>query len=318
MRPLVIITDATEFGDDSIAITLLANARPPAPIKLIVATSGNVWAEEAARNVNFLLAKLQRDDIDICVGMPSLTFMEQRRAFLHNRVMRPAPLYSGALGREPPNPSDGIRVCDDLFQAIAAADRPDLLFLAPASAVASVVSAHTDFADHIGRIYLMGGSIKGGGNATAAAEFNFWFDPEAAETLLAANLPITLLPLDPTRDLCYPIGFQAELNPEYPAAEHVRDCLARRPSPPVGDEVLAAVVLDRSVVTRRRSIKIAVETSPGPRYGAVNLLPDNASRRAVDVIENVDHTLFWDLVRGNLARMQPESGLTCAERSCAK
>jgi len=194
----------------------------------------------------------------------------------------------------------------------AAADRPDLLFLAPASAVASVVSAHVDFADHIGRIYLMGGSFIGGGNATAAAEFNFWFDPEAVETLLAANLPITLLPLDPTRDLRYPIGFQAELNPEYPAAEHVRECLARRPSPPVCDEVLAAVVLDQSVVTRRSSIKIAVETSPGPRYGAVNLLPDSASRRPVDVIEKVDYIAFWDLMRGIFVQSKPVRAVLCA------
>ncbi|WP_447742966.1 nucleoside hydrolase [Pseudomonas laurentiana] len=33
-------------------------------------------------------------------------------------------------------------------------------------------------------------------NATAAAEFNFWFDPEAAEILLAAGLDTVLLPLD--------------------------------------------------------------------------------------------------------------------------
>jgi hypothetical protein len=35
----------------------------------------------------------------------------------------------------------------------------------------------------------------GTGNATPAAEFNFWSDPETADTLLASNLPITLLPL---------------------------------------------------------------------------------------------------------------------------
>ena len=296
MRPLVIITDATSYGDDSIALAMLATAQSAA-IRLIVATSGNVWAEEAARNVHFLLARLQREDIGVCVGMPSSAFNARRRVFVHDAAMKPPPLYSGALARELPQVSDRIRLCDDLFEAIAAVDRPDLLIMAPASAVAPVVSAHADFADHIGRIYLMGGAIEGGGNATAAAEFNFWFDPKAAEALLAADVPMTLLPLDPTRHLRYPARFRGDPDPECPGAKHVRECLAHEPTRSVCDELLATVVLDQSVVSRRRSMKLAVEISSGPRYGAVNLLPKKDRRRPVDVIKKVNHAAFWDLAR---------------------
>ena len=59
MQPLVIITDMTAHGDNSIAIALLASSATVS-IQSIIATSGNVWAEEAAANVRHLLRKFRR------------------------------------------------------------------------------------------------------------------------------------------------------------------------------------------------------------------------------------------------------------------
>ena len=47
----------------------------------------------------------------------------------------------------------------------------------------------------------MGGSLYAGGNVTPHAEFNFYVDPEAADLVLAAGLPLTLVPLDVTHQL---------------------------------------------------------------------------------------------------------------------
>ena len=47
----------------------------------------------------------------------------------------------------------------------------------------------------------MGGSLNAGGNVTPYAEFNFYVDPEAADLVLAAGLPLTLVPLDVTHQL---------------------------------------------------------------------------------------------------------------------
>ena len=35
----------------------------------------------------------------------------------------------------------------------------------------------------------MGGNVRVGGNASSAAEFNFWFDPEAARIVLRSRIP---------------------------------------------------------------------------------------------------------------------------------
>jgi pyrimidine-specific ribonucleoside hydrolase len=49
----------------------------------------------------------------------------------------------------------------------------------------------------IERIVLMGGSFCGG-NVTSTAEFNIYTDPEAAELVFSAGIPITMASLDST------------------------------------------------------------------------------------------------------------------------
>src|SRR2546429_9216072 len=39
------------------------------------------------------------------------------------------------------------------------------------------------------RIVFRGGNLKAPGNASTAAEFNFWFDPEAARVVLRSRIP---------------------------------------------------------------------------------------------------------------------------------
>jgi inosine-uridine nucleoside N-ribohydrolase len=45
---------------------------------------------------------------------------------------------------------------------------------------------------------VMGGAVTAPGNVTAAAEFNFYVDPDAAAAVLGADLPVDLVPLDVT------------------------------------------------------------------------------------------------------------------------
>ena len=53
----------------------------------------------------------------------------------------------------------------------------------------------------VSSLVVMGGSLYAGGNVTPYAEFNFYVDPEAADVVLAAGLPLTLVPLDVTHQL---------------------------------------------------------------------------------------------------------------------
>jgi pyrimidine-specific ribonucleoside hydrolase len=55
--------------------------------------------------------------------------------------------------------------------------------------------AFPETAKKVHRIVLMGGSASAG-NATAAAEFNVWHDPEAAAIVFQSGVPITMYGLD--------------------------------------------------------------------------------------------------------------------------
>jgi len=203
------------------------------------------------------------------------------------------------LARPIPRTSDAFSYCDDLLESIRSADRPDLLVIGPATSLTPIIN--NELANYVGRIFLMGGSIAGAGNATATAEFNFWFDPEAAEALLGSNVPLTLLPLDAIRTLHYSQSFAATVNPHHPSARYILTSAGSVAPPPICDELLAAVIVDPAIIAKSTEMRLTVETNPGPRYGAVAVLHGGSDRRPVEVIEKIDEARFWDVAKLLLA-----------------
>src|SRR5260370_22095677 len=55
--------------------------------------------------------------------------------------------------------------------------------------IALALRMKPEIATRIKRIVFMGGNIRVPGNASNAAEFNFWFDPEAARIVLRSRIP---------------------------------------------------------------------------------------------------------------------------------
>jgi inosine-uridine nucleoside N-ribohydrolase len=299
LRPIIIITDAASRGDDLVAIAMLLGSQR-AEVKLIVATSGNVWAEESSLHVRHLLSRLQRNDIPVCNGLASAAF-DHRAALVRGENPSQALRYVGAFARERPSSTDGDR-CRNLFEVFEELDRPDLLVIGPASPLASVARDYPQVSRYAGRVFLMGGAVACEGNATPSAEFNFWFDPEAADSLLASDLPITLLPLDAIRTLRYSPEFAATLNPAHPVTAYIRDAAKDPHALMACDEVLAALMLSSAVACRCEKLKLSVETKPGLRYGAVNVLDGSANRRPVEVIKEIDEKAFWLLAHRTLAQ----------------
>ncbi len=54
------------------------------------------------------------------------------------------------------------------------------------------------------RIVIMGGGARTLGNMTPAAEFNIWFDPEAAARVFRSGVPVTMVGLDVTHQAVTP------------------------------------------------------------------------------------------------------------------
>ncbi len=73
-----------------------------------------------------------------------------------------------------------------------------ILAIGPMTNVALAVRKNPEIVPLIKQIIYMGGAIDVKGNTTPTAEFNWWFDPEAAQTVLRLPIPQVVIPLDVT------------------------------------------------------------------------------------------------------------------------
>ena len=175
--------------DDFVALLVLAGAG--APPEAIIGTAGNVDAELAFRNA---------------VGIAGLLGLDCPVAQGCSRGWRGAYPNIG----EPFHGVDGLGGVAGLLPAASAtssAPSPDFLPLVTGSLLVTgaltVVAAALQADQPVDRVVWMGGAVAGGGNMTAAAEFNAWLDPEACDRVLASGVPLAMVPLDITHQVSF-------------------------------------------------------------------------------------------------------------------
>lgn len=71
-----------------------------------------------------------------------------------------------------------------------------LLAIAPLTNIAMAIKKDPSIVKDIPHIYIMGGLNHTLGNITAAAEYNFYVDPEAARIVMHAGIPVTMVGWD--------------------------------------------------------------------------------------------------------------------------
>ena len=116
---------------------------------------------------------------------------------------------TGLGGPEPRTPTraaDGADAVSFLIETIRAEEGLWLVPIGPLTNVALALRRAPDLAYRVGGISLMGGSLSHG-NVNAAAEFNVWFDPEAAAEVFASGAPLRMCGLDLTHQVLADGGF---------------------------------------------------------------------------------------------------------------
>jgi inosine-uridine nucleoside N-ribohydrolase len=73
-----------------------------------------------------------------------------------------------------------------------------ILAIGPLTNIALAVKKSPEIVPLIKKIIYMGGAIDVPGNTTKAAEFNWWFDPDAAQFVVRLPIPQVIVPLDVT------------------------------------------------------------------------------------------------------------------------
>jgi inosine-uridine nucleoside N-ribohydrolase len=92
-----------------------------------------------------------------------------------------------------------MHAVDLLAEIVERSEEPVLLApVGPLTNIALFAALRPELLPKVGRVAVMGGG-DGLGNVTPAAEFNIWFDPEAAARTFDSGLDVTMVGLNATR-----------------------------------------------------------------------------------------------------------------------
>jgi ribokinase len=323
-RPLAIDTDPGV--DDALAL-MLALRSPEVRVELITTVAGNVPVDLGTANTYRLLhliapatwpvvaqgaARPMRrtlytsTDVHGDDGLGGLTRLQRRDG---------TPRYP-----LPPTPVASRQAARRLIQLVEThGEDLTIVALGPLTNIARALQQAPDAMRRLGRLIIMGGAIAESGNVTPAAEFNIFVDPHAADLVLTAGLPTTLVPLDLTRQVRLTRQFldhsiSGSGSALAPAVKRMTQQLVRGSNDdsgmPMHDPLALALALDPSLV-QCAAFPVRVETQGPHALGMTIADRREASRHdpdtpAVDVAVDVDAdrmlALFADRVLATPSR----------------
>ena len=219
----------------------------------------------------------------------------------------------GVDWNEPTVPLDPRHGVDLIIEAAGSGQGPlTIVAVGPLTNVASALRKAPDRAGSIERIAIMGGAI-GLGNTTPSAEFNIHADPEAADEVFRAGIPITLVPLEVTHRALATESVQERIAALDTPVARMSVALMRFfaetylrvfgfESPAIHDPcALAAVIEPMIVPTRRMNVAIDTESSLSLGRTVCDVYAKTGRAPNADVGIDLDVDAFWDLLLAALA-----------------
>ena len=195
-----------------------------------------------------------------------------------------------------------------------AARKVTLVGIAPATNLALALITEPALAEKVERIVLMTGAW-GEGNATPAAEFNAFNDPEALAVLFACGRPVVLATLELTAQaLCTPAHLASFRARRHGALHGARCAISRRPCRSVHASAAPASALHdpcaiawliRPDLFTTRDCAVTVDLGPGPSRGRTVIdrwRRTGAPHNAI-LLETLDADGFFALLGERLARL---------------
>jgi inosine-uridine nucleoside N-ribohydrolase len=193
-RKLILVTDP---GIDGAFATALALLDPDLDVVGLAASAGNVSAEQATRNIQILVEQIDPPRWPRLGEALSVTYE-------HNGVALHGP--DGLGGAEFPFAElHRMNAADKLISDLVRQHPKEIsvVVMAPATVFARTLDRDPDVAHLVERVVLVGGAWRDPGDIAAEVEFHIACDPQAARQLIRSGIPLTLLPLDVTRQLVF-------------------------------------------------------------------------------------------------------------------
>ena len=307
--PIPIVFDTDPGHDDALALLLAARA-PELKLLAVTCVGGNQTLEKIVLNARRVMTVGNIRDVPLAAGMAGPLFRE----------LRTAPHAHGESGLDgyafPPPDVDVVAEhgVDLMIRTIRESPEPvTLVPVGPLTNVAMAFLRAPEIKANVARIVLMGGAAYLG-NATPAAEFNIFVDPEAAQIVFDAGLPITMVGLDAThqarirpeereriRALGTPVGTMVAALLDWYGAASLRRVPAE--GPPIHDALAVAAVI-RPDLLETKHVNVVVETAGTYTAGQTvcDIWGTTGRPPNADVALGVDREAFIELLIEGLAR----------------
>lgn len=199
-----------------------------------------------------------------------------------------------------------------------------ILAIGPLTNIALAVKQNPEIVPLIRKIIYMGGAVDVPGNTTKAAEFNWWFDPDAAQFVVRLPIPQVVVPLDVTDTvfLTKPV-YDRIAHPAKPTA--VTDVFQKLNgygfdgkngfetnasyTQNIWDTLTLAYLIDPSYATQTAQRYVDVIAKPGaPDNGrsiGYSAQPAGPTLQKMTVVQRFDNARFFDLYVDLLTRPVP-------------
>jgi inosine-uridine nucleoside N-ribohydrolase len=341
-RKVIIDQDAFGPGGPNLQPILMVLQSPDVEVLGITIESGDGWQQENVAHTLRMLEIIGRTDVPVVSGatFPLVNSAETTKRWeaRHGRLVYKGAWTeewpSGTVNRRPVHAADVVPPSPegepstkplpkavDAFLVRKVREFPgevSILALGPCTNLALALKLDGQFAGRAKEIVIMGGSFNphAANNDFALEyahrprlEFNFRWDPEAADAVLRAPWrKITLSPVDPTTATLFrPELIKRIAAVDTPVARYVARHLEGFP---MWDELAAAVWLEPSIVTRRETMAVGVDTdAAGAGYGSTLSWPagkgPGLGERDIEVVLDVDVPRLEQLVGELLTRPAP-------------
>ena len=210
-KKVVLISDPGIDGAFAIALALYD---PELEVVGMLATAGNVSADQATKNVRIILDQLDPPRWPRLGAAPQVDYgMDGTK--LHGPLGLGHTDFPCASLHHLPSSEKLLVELARLYP-----DELIVICMGPLTVLSRAFDLYPDLAGLLQRIVIVGGSMHEPGNAGPVSEFHFCCDPEAARRILHCKATsLTLVPLDVTRKVLYAptdlLGGVTELSPAY-------------------------------------------------------------------------------------------------------
>ncbi|MHC4463769.1 MAG: nucleoside hydrolase [Planctomycetota bacterium] len=320
---VIVDSDMVILYDDGVAVMMLAN-HPNIELLGVTIVPGNTWVSEGTAYALRQLEVLNRRDIPVALGIRHPlrtgryeTMEVERKMFGFSssytgcfRRIEPASyfdVYRTEFGSNPtikPLHKHAVSFLIDTIKANPG--EVTVMPIGPCTNLAIAIRMTPEIIPLIKRVVYMGGAFDTPGNTTPAAEFNWWFDPEAAKmcvrTPFADQLIVGL-------DVCEKYRFNKKLFDRITAVNTPIVKMFKEKYGPefkknpdytrlVWDTIAAAVVIDPTLITEEETRWVDVNSDYGLDYGRSLGYSKRgpAGTQKARIILTIDEERFWNLM----------------------